>query len=98
MSLPLRLTVTGITLNADIVLAYSGDKNRVYLSLVDEDGDDVVHMGERLLPSLSIESEIGHTDAHVLRNVGKVEKFIADVIRKTLVEELAFPNFQTLAL
>ncbi|ORX34343.1 hypothetical protein BD324DRAFT_635454 [Kockovaella imperatae] len=99
MSLPLRLTVTGLELNADIVLAYSSDRNRVYVTLVDEDEAAInLPLGERLLPSLSIESEIGHTDAHVLRNVGKVEKFIADVIRKTLVEELAFPSFQTIAL
>ncbi|WVW78789.1 hypothetical protein I302_100751 [Kwoniella bestiolae CBS 10118] len=55
-------------------------------------------VGEKIIPSLSIESEIGHSDAHVLRNVGKVEKFIVDVIRKTVVEELVFPNFHTIAL
>jgi distribution and morphology protein 12 len=54
--------------------------------------------GQRILPHLHIESEIGHADAHVLRNVGKVERFIVDVVRKTLVDELVFPNFHTIAL
>ena len=41
------------------------------------------------------ESEIGQADKHVLRNVGRVERFIQDVIRKSIVEELVFPNFHT---
>jgi distribution and morphology protein 12 len=55
-------------------------------------------IGQRILPELHIESEIGHADAHVLRNVGKVERFIADAVRKVLVDELVFPNFHTIAL
>lgn len=109
MSLPLKLSITGLALNADVVLAYNGEKQRVHLCVVDEQADEgegeglhpYAHakpIGERLLPNLNIESEIGHADAHVLRNVGKVEKFIADVVRKLLVDELVFPNFHTLAL
>jgi distribution and morphology protein 12 len=78
MSLPLKISVTGFTLAApDLVLAFSGERQRVYLTILDEEGA---------------------TDAHVLRNVGKVERFIADALRKTLVDELVFPNFQTIAL
>lgn len=122
MSLPLKLSITGWTLNADIVLAYSGDKHRVHFTVLDEDdsqsaGANNGHgglggtgsgsasggmagksIGERLLPNLNIESEIGHADAHILRNVGKVERFIVDVLRKTIVDELVFPNFHTIAL
>ncbi len=97
MSLPLKLIVTGLTLSADLILAYSSDKHRVHLCVVDE-AEDGGGLGMRLLPNLQIESEIGHADAHVLRNVGKVERFIADVVRKTLVDELVFPNFHTIAL
>ena len=97
MSLPLKLCITGLTLSGDIILAYSKEKNRVHLCIVDE-GDDPTGLGQRLLPNLQIESEIGHSDAHVLRNVGKVESFIAEVVRKTLVDELVFPNFHTIAL
>ncbi|KZT09572.1 uncharacterized protein LAESUDRAFT_646517 [Laetiporus sulphureus 93-53] len=55
-------------------------------------------IGQRLLPSIYIESEIGQADKHVLKNVTRVERFIQDVIRKTIEEELVFPNFHTLVL
>lgn len=55
-------------------------------------------VGQRLFPSIFIESEIGHADQHVLRNVTRVERFIQDVIRKTVEDELVFPNFHTLVL
>ena len=55
-------------------------------------------VGQRLLPSIFIESEIGQADKHVLKNVTRVERFIADVIRKTVEEELVFPNFHTLVM
>jgi len=55
-------------------------------------------IGQRLLPSILIESEIGQADKHVLKNVTRVEKFIQDVIRKTVEEELVFPSFHTLVM
>ena len=54
--------------------------------------------GQRLLPSIFIESEIGQADKHVLRNVSRLERFIQDMIRKTLEEELVWPNFHTIVL
>lgn len=105
MSLPLKLVITGMTLSTDAVVAYSGAKHRMYVTLVDSEeqpspaGQPVwASIGQRILPELHIESEIGSADMHVLRNVGKVERFIVDVVRKTLVNELVFPNFQTIAL
>lgn len=102
MSLPLKLSITGLTISADMVVAYSGDRHRVHMCMIDEDeaagGAGGTSLGQRLLPNLTIDSEIGHADAHVLKNVGKVERFIADVVRKTLVDELVFPNFLTIAL
>ncbi|EJD02187.1 uncharacterized protein FOMMEDRAFT_87497 [Fomitiporia mediterranea MF3/22] len=55
-------------------------------------------IGQRLLPSIFIESEIGQADKHVLKNVTRVERFIQDVIRKTVEDELVFPNFHTIIL
>jgi distribution and morphology protein 12 len=99
MSLPLKLSITGLQLAADIIVAFDGEKKRVHLTILDEDdGTSGVPVGQRLLPEMRIDSEIGHSDAHVLRNVGKIERFIADAVRKTLVDELVFPNFHTIAL
>ena len=55
-------------------------------------------VGQRLLPSIFIESEIGQADKHVLRNVSRLERFIQDIVRKTLEEELVWPNFHTILL
>lgn len=55
-------------------------------------------VGERLLPHVTLESSVGQVDKHVLRNVGKVEKFIVEVLRKAVEDELVWPNFYTIAL
>jgi len=136
MSLPIKLSVTGVLFNGEIVVAYEGERRRVHLCVLDEldpysplagdrpkrdtppsEGtapeaeDDTpasapgttragkpLPIGQRLLPSIYIESEIGQADKHVLKNVTRVERFIQDVIRKTVEEELVFPNFHTLVL
>jgi len=54
-----------------------------------------VSAGVRLLPHIFIESEIGQADKQVLRNVSRVEKFLQDMVRMTLEQELVFPNYQT---
>jgi distribution and morphology protein 12 len=53
-------------------------------------------IGQRLLPNIYIESEIGQANKHVLENVTRVERFIQ--VRKSVVEELVSPNFHTLIL
>lgn len=118
MSLPLKLCVTGLTLDMDLVLAYAnteeqdkappagrrrtrrkgGGKGKVHICLTDEDPSSSISVGERIIPNVQIESEIGDGDVHVLRNVGKVERFIVEALRKTIVDELVFPNFHTVVL
>lgn len=131
MSLPIKLSVTGLVFNGEVVVAYEGERRRVHLCIVDEldpygplagerqkrdtpsstgtpaeQDEDAAQprpskplpIGQRLLPNIFIESEIGQADKHVLKNVTRVERFIQDVIRKTVEEELVFPNFHTLVL
>ncbi|KAI9635523.1 putative mitochondrion organization and biogenesis-related protein [Dioszegia hungarica] len=113
MSLPLKLCVTGLTIDADLVLAYAnsggndgpagrkrsgGEKGKVHICITDEDPSSAVPVGQRIIPNVQIESEIGDGDVHVLRNVGKVERFIVEALRKTVVDELVFPNFHTVVL
>lgn len=127
MSLPIKLSVTGLLFDGEVAVAYEGQRRRVHLCVLDDldpygpagdrvkresssstppDLDDDVPsrpskplpVGQRLLPSILIESEIGQADKHVLKNVTRVERFIADVIRKTVEEELVFPNFHTLVM
>ena len=129
MSLPIKLSITGLLFDGEIAVAYEGQRRRVHLCILDDQDpygpasdrakresisstppelDDDAHthgrpskplpVGQRLLPSIFIESEIGQADKHVLKNVTRVESFIADVIRKTVEEELVFPNFHTLVM
>ncbi|KAL1672486.1 hypothetical protein EV122DRAFT_294836 [Schizophyllum commune] len=118
MSLPIKLSVTGLVYNGEVAVAYEGERRRIHLCILDDldpygpatakrrdptppellmDESEPI-TPSRLLPSIVIESEIGQTDKHVLRNVTRVEKFIQDMIRKTVEEELVFPNFHTLVM
>ncbi|KAH0583480.1 hypothetical protein H2248_009108 [Termitomyces sp. 'cryptogamus'] len=130
MSLPIKLSITGLVFNGELAVAYEGERRRVHICILDDldpygpagarpkrgsvsstppDLDDdspaasirpskPLPVGQRLLPSIYIESEIGQADKHVLKNVTRVERFIQDVIRKTVEEELVFPNFHTLVM
>jgi len=130
MSLPIKLSVTGLIFTGEVAVAYEGERGRVHLCILDDldpygpagdrpkrdtsntppdlglDDDSPtmtrhskpLPIGKRLLPSIFIESEIGQADKHALKNVTRVERFIQDVIRKTIEEELVFPNFHTLIM
>ncbi|GAA5860909.1 hypothetical protein JCM1840_002003 [Sporobolomyces johnsonii] len=103
MSLPLSLTLTSLALEATLVVAFEGGKRRLHLSLLDPGpvagqgvGLGKQTAGSRILKHAVVESEVGQGDKHVLKNVGKVEKFVVDVARRTLENEIVFPNFQTI--
>jgi len=133
MSLPIKLSITGLIFNGEVTVAYEGERRRIHICILDDldpygpAGDRLkrepagsstppelddespltgipprpskpLPIGQRLLPSIYIESEIGQADKHVLKNVTRVERFIQDVIRKTVEEELVFPNFHTLLM
>lgn len=53
--------------------------------------EGILSAGGRLLSSAIVDSEVGQGEKHVLKNVGKVEKFVLDVMRSTLESELVFP-------
>ncbi|WEJ94050.1 Mitochondrial distribution and morphology protein 12 [Yamadazyma tenuis] len=46
-----------------------------------------------IIKKVKIESEIGGVEQNVLRNVGKVEKFLIDGLRSLLREEVAWPSW-----
>lgn len=55
------------------------------------------HPGGALLEHIKVESEIGQKDdgRQVLKNVGKVESFVLERIRRIFEEELVYPSFWT---
>jgi mitochondrial distribution and morphology protein 12 len=60
-----------------------------------KDKYDVIKKG--LLKEIHVESEIGRQDGgkQILKNVGKVENFILEQIRKIFEDEFVFPSFWT---
>ncbi|KAI5950144.1 hypothetical protein KGF54_005292 [Candida jiufengensis] len=46
-----------------------------------------------ILKKIRIESEIGEVENNVLRNVGKVEKFLMEQLRNILRDEIAWPSW-----
>lgn len=54
------------------------------------------HVGE-LLEDIKVESEIGNHDngKQVLKNVGKIERFVLEQVRKIFEDEFVYPSFWT---
>lgn len=46
-----------------------------------------------IIKKVKIESEIGEVESNVLRNVGKVEKFLVEKVRSIIREETAWPSW-----
>lgn len=103
MSLPLTLRLTGFSLSSGLIIALEGEHQRAHICLVEDDAETPadgkrVSAGMSILKELTFESEVGEHEKHVLKNVGKVERFVGEVIRKGLEDELVYPNYYTVDL
>lgn len=102
VSLPLKLTLTQLEIHAMAVLAYIS--KRIHFSFIcdiEDEGDSEILIGHErinIIKNIKIESEIGDVKEHgsVLRNVGKVERFLLERIRSLVRDELAWPGWITL--
>jgi mitochondrial distribution and morphology protein 12 len=95
ISLPIRLTLTGLSFSGLALIA--SINNRVHFCLLeDEEGDD--ENWEHMLRDIHLESEIGERGKGVLKNVGKVERFLLEQGRRIISEEFVFPSFYTFIL
>ncbi|CAH1763611.1 2464_t:CDS:2 [Entrophospora sp. SA101] len=91
MSLPIRLNVTGFEFSATAVVAFF--KNRVNFCFLESKNPE-----ESPLKDVHIESEIGDKEKQVLKNVGKLEKFIVNQLRKLIEEDFVFPSYHSIDL
>jgi distribution and morphology protein 12 len=85
MVLPLQLTLTRAHFKATLVMAYIQSKLHFCL-----------RESESILKDVSIESAIGDTDKQVLKNVGKIERFIVQQLQTFISDFLVFPNYHTI--
>ena len=111
VGIPLKLSITGINFDGVAIVAYIRKRMHFcFLDPEDAEtlvGDHVTGEQQKtkdsnaslngLLKEIRIESEIGRQESgkQVLKNVGKVEKFVLEQIRRIFEEEFVFPSFWT---
>ncbi|KAG4422407.1 Mitochondrial distribution and morphology protein 12 [Cadophora malorum] len=108
VGIPVKLNITGLSFDGVAVLAYIR-KRAHFCFLSPEDAyaaiggeNEDVHspngmkMGG-LLHEIKVESEIGQREngKQVLKNVGKVEKFVLEQVRRIFEDEFVYPSFWT---
>lgn len=104
VSLPLKLTMSGLEINSIAALAYID--RRIHFSFIcdaDANGDPVTLSGKdrvEIIKDIKIESEIGDREGNgpVLRNVGKIEKFLLERLRHLARDELGWPGWITIEI
>ncbi len=108
VGIPVKLNITGLSFDGVAVLAYIR-KRAHFCFLSPEDayaaigaeGEDINHPNGMklggLLHEIKVESEIGQREhgKQVLKNVGKVEKFVLEQVRRIFEDEFVYPSFWT---
>jgi len=104
VALPVKLVITGCTFDGLACVAYI--RRRAHFCFLDEDpetegrraaGEEREGVGRSLLKQIAVESEIGEKGKgkQVLKNVGKVERFVLEQVRRIFEEEFVFPSSWT---
>jgi distribution and morphology protein 12 len=108
VGIPVKLNITGLSFDGVAVLAYIR-KRAHFCFLSPEDAHAAVgpeglggqvNSGLKvggLLQEIKVESEIGQREngKQVLKNVGKVEKFVLEQVRRIFEDEFVYPSFWT---
>lgn len=110
VGIPVKLNITGLSFDGVAVLAYIR-KRAHFCFLSPEDAVAAIgaegpderegHSGGMkmggLLHEIKVESEIGQREngKQVLKNVGKVEKFVLEQVRRIFEDEFVYPSFWT---
>ncbi|TAQ86596.1 hypothetical protein B7494_g5072 [Chlorociboria aeruginascens] len=106
VGIPVKLNITGLSFDGVAVLAYIRKRTHFcFLSPEDASatlgGDDNEQRGDMkmggLFHEIKVESEIGQREGgkQVLKNVGKVEKFVLEQVRRIFEDEFVYPSFWT---
>jgi len=77
----------------ELIIAYLNDRiNFCFLNVPNDKSPS------GLVLDLKIESEIGDRQRNVLKNVGKIERFVTDKLRSFLDRDFVFPCYQSIDL
>lgn len=108
VGIPVKLNITGLSFDGVAVLAYIRKRAHfcflspedAYAAIGAESEDHLHPSGMKmggLLHEIKVESEIGQREngKQVLKNVGKVEKFVLEQVRRIFEDEFVYPSFWT---
>jgi len=103
-----KLNITGLSFDGVAVLAYIRKRAHfcflsaedAYAAIGADEKDENTSAGMKmggLLQEIKVESEIGQREngKQVLKNVGKVEKFVLEQVRRIFEDEFVYPSFWT---
>ncbi|KAH8813302.1 hypothetical protein F5884DRAFT_788111 [Xylogone sp. PMI_703] len=107
--IPVKLNVTGMSFDGVAILAYIRRKAH-FCFLSPEDANTAIGPSEQseaevasnmklggLIHEIKVESEIGQREngKQVLKNVGKVERFVLEQVTRIFEDEFVYPSFWT---
>ena len=111
VGIPLKLNITGLTFDGVAILAYIRNRcHFCFLQQGDaemllgnggkghsSEGEGEPEWNLGLLQEIKVESEIGERGdgKQSLKNVGKVEKFVLEQVRRIFEDEFVYPSFWT---
>lgn len=108
VGIPVKLNITGLSFDGVAVLAYIRKRAHfcflspedAFASIGAESAEENHANGMKmggLLHEIKVESEIGQREngKQVLKNVGKVEKFVLEQVRRIFEDEFVYPSFWT---
>lgn len=92
LALPVKLVITGFSLKGKLLMGYLRDHVNVCF-LEPEDAN------ESILSDVRIESQVGDEQKQaVLKNVGKIERFVLEQLRKFITEDMVYPSYHSIEL
>jgi mitochondrial distribution and morphology protein 12 len=109
VGIPVKLNITGLSFDGVAIVAYI--RKRAHFCFLSPDDastaigpEEAIEQGGRrglkmggLLQEIKVESEIGQREngKQSLKNVGKVEKFVLEQVRRIFEDEFVYPSFWT---
>ncbi|KFH70577.1 hypothetical protein MVEG_03427 [Podila verticillata NRRL 6337] len=92
LALPVKLVITGFSFKAKVLMGYLRDHVNICF-LEPEDPN------ESILSNVRIESQVGDEQKQaVLKNVGKIERFVLEQMRKFITEDFVYPSYHSVKL
>ncbi|KAF9085510.1 Mitochondrial distribution and morphology protein 12 [Mortierella sp. AD031] len=92
LTLPVKLVITGFSFKSKMLMGYLRD--HVNITFLEPEDPN-----ESILSNVRIESQVGDEQKQaVLKNVGKIERFVVEQLRKFITEDFVYPSYHSIEL